>query len=74
VCPWLPRTITQQGQDFCFELTGDRGGGAMGMVLRPELQRILRMLEGEVIKAGWVNVIAASAPVAQEGARKPARH
>jgi hypothetical protein len=46
----------------------------MGMVLRPELQRILRMLEGEVIKAGWVNVIAASAPVAQEGARKPARH
>jgi hypothetical protein len=67
-------TITQQGQDFRFELTGDRGGGAMGMVLRPELQRILRMLEGEVIKAGWVNIIAASAPVAQEGARKPARH
>jgi hypothetical protein len=67
-------TITQQGQDFRFELIGDRGGGATGMVLRAEFQRILRMLEGEVIKAGWVNVIAASAPVAQEGAPKPARH
>jgi hypothetical protein len=37
------------------------------------LQRILRMLESEVIKAGWVNAVAARAPAAQEGAPKPVR-
>lgn len=41
-------TITQQDQRFRLELTGDRGGEATGMVLRAELQRILRMLESEV--------------------------
>jgi hypothetical protein len=33
----------------------------------PSFKRILRMLESEVIKAGWVNGVAAPAPAAQEG-------
>src|SRR5262249_34725763 len=51
-------TITQQGQGFRLDIIGDRGGGTSGVVLRAELQRILRMLEGEVIKAAWVAVVA----------------
>jgi hypothetical protein len=67
-------TVTRQGDGFLLQLTGDRGGGTSGVVLRAELQRILGMLEGEVIKAGWVNAVAAPAAGAQEGVSKPARH
>jgi len=67
-------TITQQGEAFRLELIGDRGGSATGMVLRAELQRILRMLEGEVIKAGWVVVAPPPASAGPEPAAKPARH
>jgi hypothetical protein len=67
-------TITQQGQGFRLDIIGDRGGGTSGVVLRAELQRILRMLEGEVIKAAWVAVVAPPTAPAEEGSPKPARH
>jgi hypothetical protein len=67
-------TITQQGEAFRLQLTGDRGGGTTGLVLRAELQRILGMLEAEVIKAGWVTAAASPAAAAQADAAKPARH
>jgi hypothetical protein len=67
-------TITRQGDGFRLQLTGDRGGGTSGVVLRSELQRMLGMLEAEVIKAGWVNAVAAPAASAQEVVPKPARH
>jgi hypothetical protein len=57
-------TIGQQGEGFRLELHGERGGQAIGAVARAELQRILRMLEGEVVKAAWVPPVAASAPAA----------
>src|SRR5205085_12458703 len=61
-------TITQPGEGFRMELVGDSGGSATAVVARPELQRILGMLETEVVKAGWVMPIAAPA---QPPAAKP---
>jgi hypothetical protein len=55
-------TITQQGEGFRLELHGDRGGQTAGAVARAELQRILRMLEAEVVKGAWVIPAATSAP------------
>jgi hypothetical protein len=65
--------ISQQGEDFRVELIGDRGGGTSGVVRRAELQRMLGMLEGEVIKAGWLNAVATPA-AAREDTSKPARN
>ena len=48
----------QSGGNFRVELVGDSGGGAAGAVARSELQRILQMLQGEVVKAGWLNAPA----------------
>jgi len=48
-------TITSQGEGFRFELRGYRGGVAAGVMTRAEHQRIIRMLEVAVEKAGWVN-------------------
>jgi hypothetical protein len=65
-------TISQQGEGFRLELCGDRGGQGVGMVARAELQRILRMLESEVVKAAWV---AAAPTTTQATAPTPAvRH
>jgi hypothetical protein len=47
-------SLAQQGEKFRLELLGDRAGIAIGVVARPDLQRILRMLEVEVTKAGWI--------------------
>ena len=55
-------TISQQGEGFRLELHGDHGGQATGAVARAELQRILRMLEAEVVKGAWVIPVATSAP------------
>ena len=66
----------QSGGNFRVELVGDSGGGAAGAVARAELQRILQMLQGEVVKAGWLNAPenAPAAPAAEEPGPKPARH
>jgi hypothetical protein len=57
-------TLTKQGDKFRIELWGYRAGNAIGMVTRPELQRILRMLEVQVQKAGWIvaPIVDAAAP------------
>jgi hypothetical protein len=47
--------ITDQGDDFRFELRGLAGGGAAGVVRRAELHRILQMLRDEVAKARWAD-------------------
>jgi hypothetical protein len=69
-------TISDQGGGFRVELVGDSGGGAAGAVARAELQRILQMLQGEIVKAGWLNVPAnaPAPPPAEEPGPKPARH
>jgi hypothetical protein len=68
--------IAQQGDGFRFELLGQGGEGAAGMLKRDELQRILQMLQGVAEKAGWFAVPAKpqapSAAVTPE--QKPARH
>ena len=48
-------TITRQGERFRVELWGNRAGNAIGVIARPELQRILRMLELQVEKAKWTS-------------------
>jgi hypothetical protein len=53
-------TIGQQGEGFRLEVYGDRGGNAIGLVARAELQRILRMLEAEVGRAAWVAGVQAT--------------
>jgi hypothetical protein len=69
-------TISGQEGHFRVELVGDSGDGAAGAVARSELQRILQMLQGEVVKAGWLNAPAnaPAAPAAEEPGPKPARH
>jgi NAD(P)H-dependent FMN reductase len=69
-------TISGQGTHFRVELVGDSGGGAAGAVARSELQRILQMLQGEVVKAGWLAAPANApgAPAAEDPGPKPARH
>ena len=56
-----------------MELRGESGGAAVGMVARAELQRILQMLQAEVVKANW-SINPSSAPAAEELVPKPARH
>jgi hypothetical protein len=65
-------TITPQGERLRIELAGDRGGTATGLLLRADFQRILRMLEVEVLRGKWV--IVAETPVQQTDTPKPARH
>jgi hypothetical protein len=66
-------TISSQGDKFRVELHGESGGAAVGMVARAELQRILQMLQAEVVKANW-SINPSSATAAEELAPKPARH
>jgi hypothetical protein len=67
-------TITPQGERLRLELGGDRGGAVTGLLLRADFQRILRMLEVEVIRGNWVMVAQAPAPAPQLEAPNPARH
>jgi hypothetical protein len=70
-------SIAKQGDRFRLELSGSRGEGAAGIVKRGELERIVSMLQGEVIKAGWLNAPKAppGAPTATGAADpKSARH
>ena len=48
--------ISQQGDTFRLELRGLGENGAVGIVKRDELQRIMQMLHVEVGKAGWLAV------------------
>ena len=69
-------TISSQGDNFRVELLGESGGGAAGVVARAELQRILQMLQTEIVKADWLGTSAKSAatPATEETGLKPARH
>jgi hypothetical protein len=69
-------TISSQGQHFRMELHGENGVGAAGVVARVELQRILQMLQAEVVKAQWLGTAVKSpaAPAVEETGPKPARH
>jgi hypothetical protein len=56
-------------------LRGASGNGAAGVVKREELQRILQMLHGVVVQAGWLAAPGAVRPAAAAPADpKPARH
>lgn len=66
-------SIAPHGGNFRFELYGLSGDGAAAGLSRAELQRILQMLQGVVVKAGWSGPPAPSAPSVAGGA-KPARH
>ena len=69
-------TLTQQGERIRMELRGVAGGGSQAGLARADLQRILQMLQAEVVKAAWSAGSAASAPtsLSNEPAPKPARH
>jgi hypothetical protein len=69
-------TISKQGDGFRFELYGLSGEGAAAMVTAAELQRLLQMLQAEVLKAGWLAGPARvqAAPAAAPADPKPARH
>jgi hypothetical protein len=69
-------TIASQAGGFRVEFRGAQGGGAAGMFARAELQRLLQMLQGEVVKAGWLDTPAkpAAAPAAEATGAKPVRH
>ncbi len=61
---------------FKFELRGQSGEGAAGLLTRAEMQRMLAMLRGVVAKAGWIAlppVPQASRP-ASANLPKPVRH
>jgi hypothetical protein len=69
-------TLTQQGERMRMELRGAAGGGSEAGLARAELQRVLEMLQAEVLKAGWSAATTPPAPVSQlsEQTPKPARH
>ena len=67
-------TLTQQGERMRMELRGIAGGGSEAGLARAELQRILDMLQAEVVKAAWSAASAAATPRPEEPALKPARH
>lgn len=68
--------IAQHAEGYQLELHGLSGDSAAGLVKRPELQRLLQMLQLEVAKSGWLPVAAkpqtATPPAA--GDPKPLRN
>jgi hypothetical protein len=62
-------TIVSQADHFRVELLGDKGGEAAGMLARPELQRVLQMLQAEAAKADWF--VAPAVSMAQLAAQEP---
>jgi hypothetical protein len=69
-------TISPVGEGFRFELHGLTDAGAAAVFKPAELQRMLQMLQAEVVKAGWLappsKPQAAAAPGAVDP--KPFRH
>jgi hypothetical protein len=69
--------ISRNGKGgFKFELLGQSGEGAVGLLTRNEMQRMLQMLSGVVAKAGWVALPRQpqTAPRVVADAPKPVRH
>jgi hypothetical protein len=66
-------SITNHGDNFRVELRGLRGGGAVGVLRRVGLQRILQMLEDEVAKARWPDN-SAEARLAPAGEKSDRQH
>ncbi|MGE0577819.1 hypothetical protein [Reyranella sp.] len=56
--------LKDMGETLRIALIGERGGQAAGVMSRPDLQRIIHMLELEVAKAEWV---VKPAPSAESG-------
>ena len=68
-------TISQHGKSgFKFELLGQSGEGAAGVLTRAEMQRVLQMLASIVAQAGWIAAPRQAAPAAAASAPKPVRH
>ena len=55
-------TLKPHGERFRVGLEGDRGNKAVGIMSRPDLQRVLHMLDAEVRKAAWCAEPPAAAP------------
>jgi len=68
--------FAQHGEGYRFELHGVSGDMAGALLQRAELQRILQMLQVEVVKAGWLAVPQKpqAAPAPAVAGPKPARH
>jgi len=70
-------TVNHQGQAFRVELLGETNEGAAAMLTPPELQRVLLMLQTEVIKAKWIVTPLAPQATAtphENQTTPPARH
>jgi hypothetical protein len=69
-------SIAPHGDAFRLELHGQTAQGAAGVLTRAELQRILQMLHGIVVRAAWLGAPAKpqAAPAPAAPAPKPARH
>ena len=68
-------SIAPQGDNFRLELYGMSGDGAAAGLSRAELQRILQMLQGVVVKAGWqVSAVKTPQAASSEPGAKPSRH
>jgi hypothetical protein len=70
-------TISRHDKDgFKFELLGQSGEGAAGVLTRAEMQRVLQMLASIVAQAGWIGTPsrAQAAPATAASAPKPVRH
>jgi hypothetical protein len=70
-------TVAQNGKDgFKFELIGQSGGGAAGVLTRAEMERVLQMLRGVAAKSGWLDPpqLPQATPSAAADVSKPIRH
>ncbi len=70
-------SITPHGDGFRLELRGPTQHGTAGVLTRAELQRILQMLHGVVVRAAWLGAPAKTqdaSPAAAAPDQKPARH
>jgi len=69
-------TIARDRDSFRLELRGQGEHGAVGIVNRDELQRVLKMLHTAVMQAGWlaVPVPSEAASPAVSGETKPTPH
>ena len=70
-------TISQHRDKFRLELHGDAGtGAAAAMLARAEFQRVLQMLEREVMRAGWLSMPTREpiSPAPATGPNKLVRH
>lgn len=56
-------SLNVQADGVAVELRGERGAGASGVWTRADVQRLLHLIEQEVVRAGWIVASAgASAP------------